>query len=265
MDSSDIRHWLFRIHRSLSRGSNIETLGWPGDGGPRPEAASNEAASNVIFREVERTLTSFEHAMLGIDGVLAVGLNRKYGWQLAAVAGMAAVMPDWDGLSILVSAQLFDESHRVWGHNLLSCLVLGLLIGTCDYRWDLVTRVARPLVRLGRSEIPAAKLAVRHHFSLGGLAVWLVTSALATLSHLPADLVVSGTATLEDWKLKLWWPWSDAGYVFPMVRWGDAVITIVFVVGMFAMVRWRSQTQNISCCTLAGVIAYLVIRRLIGY
>jgi len=210
-------------------------------------------------------LTSFEHAMLGIDGVLAFGLHRKHGWQLAAVAGVAAVLPDWDGLSILAGAQLFDESHRVWGHNLLSCLVLGLLIGGCDYGWDLVTRLARPLVRLGRFEIPASQLVVRHHFRASGLRVWLLTSTLAAVSHLPADLVVSGTATLGDWNLKLWWPWSDGGYVFPLVRWGDAVISVVFVAGMFAMVRWRSRTQNIARLTLAGVCAYIVARGLIGY
>ncbi len=203
--------------------------------------------------------------MLGIDGVLALGLHRKYGWQLVALAGVAATLPDWDGLSILVNAQWFNESHRVWGHNLLSCLVLGLLIGGCDYRWDLVTRVARGLSRLGRWEIAPSQLDVRHHCNWSGLRIWLLTATLAALSHLSADLVVSGTATLGDWSLPLLWPWSNWGFVFPLVRWGDAAISVVFVVGMFAMVRWRSRTQHIARYTLAGVFAYLVVRGLVGY
>ena len=203
--------------------------------------------------------------MLGINGVLATGLHQKHGWQLAAVAGVAAAAPDWDGLPILVSVKLFNETHRVWGHNLLACLVLGLVIGSLDYRWDSVTRVARRLARLSRIKIPDSKLALRRRFSLMGLQVWLLSATLAALSQLPADLVVSGTATLGDWELKLFWPWSDQGYVFPLVRWGDAVISVVFVVGMFSMLRWRRQSQLIAGCTLAGVLVYIVVRGAVGY
>ena len=203
--------------------------------------------------------------MLGINGVLASGWNGKYGWQLAAVAGVAAVMPDWDGLPILFSVQRFNESHRVWGHNLLACLVLGLVIGGLDYRWDLVTRVARRLARWGRVQIADSQLAVRREFTWTGLQVWLLTAVLAALSQLPADLVVSGTATLTDWELQLFWPWSDRGYVFPLVRWGDVTISVVFTVGMFAMLRWPARTQHIAGCTLAGVLAYIVVRGLVGY
>jgi membrane-bound metal-dependent hydrolase YbcI (DUF457 family) len=203
--------------------------------------------------------------MLGINGVLASGLHRKCGWQLAAVAGVAAVAPDWDGLSILVSVQLFNDSHRAWGHNLLSCLLLGLAMGYLDYRWDLVTRAARHLCRLVRFKIAISDLTLRHQFDLEGLRIWLFTGALAALSQLPADLVVSGTATLGDWKLKLFWPWSDRGYVFPLVRWGDAVVSVVFALGMFAMLRWQTRCQHIACCTLAGVLAYIIVRGVIGY
>ena len=210
-------------------------------------------------------MTSFEHAMLGINGVLASGLHHRHGWQLAAVAAVAAVAPDWDGLPILVSVSLFNESHRVWGHNLFSCLVLGLVIGYFDYRWDFVTRAARRFSRLVRLTIPAAALTLRDQFTLKGLRIWLFTATLAALSQLPADLVVSGTATLGDWKLKLFWPLSDRGYVFPLVRWGDAVISVVFVVGMFAMLRWQAIRQHIACFTLAGVLAYLAVRGVIGY
>ncbi|MGD9128399.1 MAG: hypothetical protein PVH19_13570 [Planctomycetia bacterium] len=61
-------------------------------------------------------MTTIEHAMLGIDGVLAVGLNRRWGWSLCAMAGVVAIVPDWDGLTLLGSASLFDAAHRVWGH-----------------------------------------------------------------------------------------------------------------------------------------------------
>ena len=46
-------------------------------------------------------MTTLEHAMLGINGVLATGLQRRFGWQLVAMAGGVSVAPDWDGLTIL--------------------------------------------------------------------------------------------------------------------------------------------------------------------
>ena len=30
-------------------------------------------------------MTTFEHAMLGINGALAVGLHRRFGWQIVAM------------------------------------------------------------------------------------------------------------------------------------------------------------------------------------
>ena len=63
-------------------------------------------------------MTTFEHALLAINGVLATGLQRRYGWQLAGVAAVAAISPDWDGLTIAFSLAAFAAGHRVWGHNL---------------------------------------------------------------------------------------------------------------------------------------------------
>jgi hypothetical protein len=48
-------------------------------------------------------MTTFEHAMLGINGVLASGIHRRFGWQIVALAGIAAVAPDWDGIPMLVN------------------------------------------------------------------------------------------------------------------------------------------------------------------
>ena len=39
-------------------------------------------------------MTTLEHAMVGANLVLASGLNRRFGWQLVAVAGVCAVLPD---------------------------------------------------------------------------------------------------------------------------------------------------------------------------
>jgi hypothetical protein len=205
-------------------------------------------------------MTSFEHAMLGINGVMAAGLHRKCGYQIVAMAAVAAVIPDWDGATILVSRWAFVEGHRVWGHNVLACLIMGIAIGWLDYRFDLATRVSRFLSTWMHVAFPAGSLQVRDTFTSGGLFLWISVAYLATMSHLVGDLVVSGTKSLPDWSVQLLWPFSDRGWVFPMVAWGDVGITLVFVGGMFAMLRWRARTQMIAVVTLVGVATYLGVR-----
>jgi len=78
-------------------------------------------------------MTTIEHAMLGINGALSVGLHRRWGWQIVALAGVAATSPDWDGIFLLSNSVFLTEGHRVWGHNILVCVLVGLLLGGGDY------------------------------------------------------------------------------------------------------------------------------------
>ena len=206
-------------------------------------------------------MTTFEHAMLGINGAFAIGLDRRFGWQLVALAGVAAICPDWDGVFLLFSQSLrLVEGHRVWGHNLLVCALLGGVIGAVDYRWDLVTRCGRWVVRRLRLDVPPQRFETRRVFSKAGLASWMLVAAAAALSHLPADMVISGTDALPDWKVQLLWPFSHRGWVFALIPWGDPGASIVFVTGMFAMLRWRPRRQGIACVTLVLVVAYMAVR-----
>lgn len=222
-------------------------------------------------------VTTLEHALLAINGVLATGLHRRYGWQLAAVAGVAANVPDWDGLTFLVSWSAFAAGHRLWGHNLAACVLLGSLLGLLDFRFDLVTRVARRGLRTLRirADLPlrpraaiAAGLAVSPqgqaaggpHWATCGL--WTAVAVLAALSHLLADMLVSGTATLPDWEVRLWWPFADRGWVWPLVRWGDPGMTILFVLGMSAAVRWPRHCSGVAWATLVAVGLYMACRGL---
>ena len=203
-------------------------------------------------------MTSFEHAMLGVTQTLAAGLHRKHGWQIAAMAGVVAVSPDWDGLTILGGMQVFDVAHRAWGHNLLVCALVGILLAWLDYRCDIVTRARRFLVRLMRDRSETSEL--RTQRSLGGYSAWLLVGALVALSHLPADMVVSGAAQLNDWELQLLWPFSRQGFVYPLVSWGDPGMSVIFVGGMFGMWRWPQHLQRVAAFTLLLLVAYIAVR-----
>jgi len=209
-------------------------------------------------------MTTFEHAMLGVNGALAAGLDRRWGWPIVALAGFVAVLPDWDGLAILFGVAVFDRVHRTVGHNLLVCLSLGALVAALEYRFSLALRVkqwAGRHLRAPASQEPSPKRSV---FRLGELSTWVIVGVVASLSHLAADVVFSGHPKLSDWGLRLLWPFSDRLWAYPLVSWGDPGATLVFVAGMFAMLRWRSSRQLIAGLTLTLVLGYVSMRSMIG-
>jgi len=226
-------------------------------------------------------MTTYEHAMLGINGALATGLHRRHGWKIVALASAAAIAPDWDGLPMLIDMAAYESGHRVWGHNLLACLILAVLLGTLDYRFDISGRLARRLVRFGpfrelepfvdvrrvgvRSvELPDAPSDSKSSTSKTSNSttewawiVWIVVPFVAAISQIPADAVVSGGKGLSDWPLQPLWPFSDVQFVYPMVPWGNVGVTIIFAIGMLAMVRWKNRVQSISVATLCLVATYI--------
>lgn len=208
-------------------------------------------------------MTTFEHAMLGVSGTMAAGLDRRYGWQIVALGGCAAVLPDWDGLSFLFGGAVFDSVHRCWGHNLLICTLLGAAVAVLEYRFHLMTRLgglAGRLLRLSESDQTRPNPIA----SGGRFPAWVLVGILASLSHLAADLVFSGHKTFSDWGLKLLWPFSDHAWAFPIVHWGDVVPTLIFAAGMFAMVRWPTRLQLVARTTLVCVAGYVAVRGMVA-
>ena len=209
--------------------------------------------------ETRNPMTTFEHAMLGTTGALAAGLHRR-SWQIVAMAGLAAVLPDWDGLSLGFGATTFDHVHRVVGHSVFIATAIALIAALAEYHFRVMARIAALLGRCLEG-LPAEVTDLRRGIAVReGLMIWTLTAVLATWSHLAADLLFSGHAQLSDWGVKLFWPLSQAAYVFPTVRWGDAVPTIILVFGMFAMVRWRSRVQLVATLTLVVLVGYIALR-----
>ena len=226
---------------------------------------SQESIVAITLRRDERqhntcySMTTFEHAMLGTTGALAAGLHHR-SWQIVAMAGVAAVLPDWDGLSILFGAAAFDQIHRAVGHSVFVATAVGTVVAMAEYRFRVMARIA---AFLGRriDGLPVEVTDMQKGVAVReGAVLWVLTAVLATWSHLAADLLFSGHAQLSDWGLKLFWPFSQATYVFPAVHWGDALPTVVLVLGMFAMLRWRSHVQGLAALTLLALVGYIALR-----
>ena len=210
-------------------------------------------------------MTTYEHIMIGVNGTLAMGLHERHGWKIVAMAGAAAAIPDADGLTWFLSNDAFSTGHRVWLHNVLACLVTGVLVGVLDYRWDIVTRGGRMAIRFLRLRLSQDSLALRRRREHREQQVWVLVATASAMTQLPADLVVSGTRTLPVWGLKLLWPFSDREWSCQMVTYNDPGAIILFISGMFALARWPSHRKLTARATLVLVTAYLLFRGLVWH
>lgn len=192
-------------------------------------------------------MTPYEHAMLGANLALAGGMRGRHGWGLVVTAGIAAALPDWDGLSIFFGPTAYATVHRVWGHSLLTAGLSGAIVGCLGciiYRSK--TRSTTP------GSTPAPHLP-------GELALWMIVGCLAGLTHPPLDAIFSGSPG-ANWPVAAYWPFSTTGWAWPLVPWGDLGVTLIFVAEMFAIYRWPRFDRLIAAGTLVAVAVYVLAR-----
>ncbi len=210
-------------------------------------------------------MTVYEHLMIGGSLALAGGLHYRHGWRIVGLAAFASALPDWDGLTILFGGHAYAVGHRVWGHNLLVALILGGLVGGLECQFHLAARLGRLLAGvLPRLRASLPQNIASPKWSPGILGLWIATGMIASLSHLLADMVYSGHPEMRVWPVPLLWPFSDHGWAFPMVPWGDLGATLILVGEMFALYRWPARAQRTAWIALAAVVAYVFLRWAVG-
>jgi len=198
----------------------------------------------------------YDHAMLGITVALAAGVHRRHGWPLIVTAGVAAMLPDWDGLSKLAGPEAYREVHRTWGHNLLAApLASGLFAGAAYLCY--VSGGGRPTARAGHERPRAGPT-----FSGHALGVWVAVGVLVALSHVLADLVYCGRRLSPDWPVALLWPFSPRRWGYPLVPWSDLGVTLLLVGEMLALCVCASRARLLACATLLAVFGYVGVRGL---
>jgi membrane-bound metal-dependent hydrolase YbcI (DUF457 family) len=209
-------------------------------------------------------MTVFEHAMLGGSLAVATGFHRRYGWSIAATAATAAVIPDWDGVSLLFGGRAYDLSHRAWGHNVFFAVVAGSLVGLAGLAGRHSERI-RAIIGGARQASWTGNQSTRGgSMSVTDVIAWVGMGVVAMLSHLPIDVVYSWHPQMEPWPVRLFWPLSGRGYAMPVIAWGDVGATTVFIGEMFALYRWPDRAQQIAGLALGLVFAYIALRAAIG-
>jgi membrane-bound metal-dependent hydrolase YbcI (DUF457 family) len=205
-------------------------------------------------------MTVYEHAMVGVTGALAAGLQRRHGWQLIAWGGFAAILPDCDGLTLVLGAHLYAEGHRLWTHNLLVAGLLAATLSVAAYQTDALTKIQNRLAR--HWAVFSIRGSPTHTPTRRGaeMWLWLVVGVVAAYSHLLIDVAFSAGRNLPVWGVPLLWPFSSAACAYPLVPWGDIGATVIFVAAMFAMLRWPARIRAIAAGSLIAVVAYMIVR-----
>lgn len=196
--------------------------------------------------------------MLGGTLALAVGSVRRQGWGLVFVAGLAAALPDLDGVSLAFGAEAYARVHRTWGHNFLIAGCSGALVGGVGYLVCQSAQARRATLRLWPSSFPSISEAPAQTFCRLHLFQWMIVGVVAGLSHLPVDALYSGHPDMRSWPVQVFWPFSSEGWVLPVVAWGSVVTSLIFITEMFAIYRWPQRAQAIAFLTLLILSAYLV-------
>ncbi len=201
-------------------------------------------------------MTSPEHTMVGILGALALGLHKRYGWQVVAFAAVASNVPDLDGLPMLIDMERFESGHRVWGHNFLLIVATSIVLGWTQARFRWIQRIGGYFARFLPSDVAVS----RESPPLPIPTSVLIFVGIGFQSvHLVCDMVVSGGQGLSDWPVKPFWPFRQIGYVYPLIPWGDIGPTVIMMAGIIGMAK-IGRAQFVAMLTLVVLVIYLISR-----
>ena len=207
-------------------------------------------------------MTTPEHTLVGIHLAIAAGSHRWSGWPLVGLAALASNVPDLDGLPMLIDMQRFEQLHRVLFHNFLAIVLTSAMLACSEAYWGWINRLTRLLIlKFATPESANGAPAT----VVGGQSPWILTlffstAFVAQTAHLPCDMVVSGGSGLSDWHVLPFWPFSDRGFVFALVPWGDIGPTLILMAGTIWMAKRRSGLSRIALITLSTLIVYLLVR-----
>lgn len=201
-------------------------------------------------------MTSPEHTMVGVLGAMALGLHKRFGWQIVAFAAVISNVPDMDGLPMLFDMERFESGHRVWGHNFLLIVATSICLGWTQARFKWIQKIVAYAIDFLPSEVNRSQPS--RHLPIPILVLIFVGIGFQTL-HLVCDMVVSGGQGLSNWPVKPFWPIWQVGYVYPLIPWGDVGPTVVMMAGIIGIAKF-GRDQLFATLTLILLVAYLFFR-----
>lgn len=164
------------------------------------------------------------HTTLGLH-LANVGLYQRYGRRASLILAAASLFPDIDSVTLFISREVYSQYHRVFTHSLGGWVTCGAILALLTARRDLK----------------------RWFFIDWGL--W----ALGMMGHTATDVITR-------WAIPVLYPLSNARWSWPIVSWGDGILTSLWLVLAVAAVCWSKYRRAISIGALGLGFLYLVYR-----
>ncbi len=158
---------------------------------------------------------------------------------------------------MLINMQRFEAGHRVWGHNFLVISLTALLLGWTQARFGWIECMGR---RFYRGSFSAEQVPTIAKSGVSKIATFSLIAFLAQAVHLPCDMVVSGGTGLSDWLVRPLWPFSDLGFVWALIPWGDVGPTVILMAGAIGIAKRPDRSASLASITLLVLCAYLGVR-----
>lgn len=164
------------------------------------------------------------HISMGLHAA-NLGFHQRYGARASLILATASLFPDIDSVALLFSREAYSQYHRVFTHSVSGWVVLGAIMALLTAcmnlkRWYLID--------------------------------WGLWS-LGMAGHTAADLITR-------WPIPVLYPFSEWRWSFPLISWGDGLITTIWLTLAVAALLFTHYRRSISGVAWGLGVLYLSYR-----
>lgn len=164
------------------------------------------------------------HVTMGLH-TANLGFHQRYGARASLILAAANLFPDIDSVALLIGREAYAQYHRGFTHSLSGWVICGAIMA-------LLTAWKQP-----------------RRWYLIDWGLW----SLGMAGHTAADLITR-------WPIPVLYPLSERRWSFPMLSWGDGLLTSVWLVLAIAALLLTRYRRFIAGVAWGFAVCYLSYR-----
>jgi membrane-bound metal-dependent hydrolase YbcI (DUF457 family) len=188
------------------------------------------------------------HITMGLHAA-NLGFHQRYGARASLILVTASLFPDIDSVVLLFGRQAYLQYHRGFTHSVSGWVVCGAIMALLS-AWKRLPRYYRlPLSQLSQSGVQSMTWKQFRWWYLIDWGLW----SLGMAGHTAADLITR-------WPIPVLYPFSDRRWSFPLVSWGDGLLTSLWLILAVAACVFTYYRRSISGVAWGLGLFYLSYR-----
>lgn len=164
------------------------------------------------------------HITMGLHAA-NLGFHQRYGARASLILVTASLFPDIDSVVLLFGREAYLQYHRGFTHSVSGWVVCGAIMALLT-AWK-----------------------QRRRWYLIDWGLW----SLGMAGHTAADLITR-------WPIPVFYPFSDRRWSFPLVSWGDGLLTSLWLILAVAACVFTYYRRSISGVAWGLGLFYLSYR-----